>query len=60
MHPLNKKISKTLKQEPHKCTDKCKYWAFSHRESACILSDVFSVEKGEMCYEFNKKVGDVE
>ena len=33
------------------CDDKCKYFRFPHLEVACVLSSVFSVKKGEVCFE---------
>lgn len=34
-----------------KCDKSCKHYtvAFEHRERACILSDVYSVNKGQLC-----------
>ena len=32
------------------CDAGCKYYKFSHLDTACVLSDVFSVKKGEDCY----------
>ena len=37
--------------EKHVCDSTCKYWRFPHLDRACVLSDVFSVCKGEMCTE---------
>ncbi len=48
-HPLNDLINRREKREA--CDEKCKYWKFPHLETACVLSDVFSVKKGELCYE---------
>ncbi len=37
------------------CNPTCKYWAFPHLDKACILSDVFSVKQGSLCFEYLKK-----
>jgi len=36
------------------CSDECKYFAFPRLDRACVLSDVYSVRKGEMCFTFEK------
>ena len=36
----------------HVCDESCKYWRFTHLDTACVLSPVFSVPKGEMCAEY--------
>ncbi len=55
-HPINDAINKQSGKTPVPCTAKCKYWKFPHLDRACVLSDVYSVAKGELCYEFNRKV----
>lgn len=55
-HPLCIKLNKTEGLVPKPCTDKCEYWKYPCLKTACILSDVFSVRKGELCYEFKEKV----
>lgn len=37
------------------CNDGCKFWKYPHLENACILSEVFSVTKGSLCYEYISK-----
>ena len=37
------------------CNPECKFWKFPNLDRACVLSEVFSVEKDEPCYEFKKK-----
>jgi hypothetical protein len=51
-HPINDAINKAEGREGHTCDDGCKYWKFPHLDTACELSDVFSVNKGELCYEY--------
>jgi len=51
-HPLNDIINRAAGRNPVPCTDKCKYWRFPRSDCACELSSVFSVGKGEPCYEF--------
>jgi len=54
-HKINDMLNKTWKRPATPCNDKCKYWAFPHLDRACRLSDVYSVRKGEPCYEFMKE-----
>jgi len=54
-HPINDLINKIEKRKPVNCNENCKYWEFPHLETACVLSDVFSVAKGKPCYEFEPK-----
>ena len=51
-HPKNDMINIIEGREPMKCNKTCEYWAFPHLNRACVLSDVFSVLKGENCYEY--------
>jgi hypothetical protein len=37
------------------CDTGCKYYVFSHSEVPCVLSDVYSVKKGEKCYIYEVK-----
>ena len=50
-------LDKSLRVKKHKCDNSCKYYqiAFEHRDRACVLSDVFSVKKGELCSTHEKK-----
>ena|GEM_PF-2212502 len=50
-------MAKIEGREKHTCDLTCRYWKFPHRDKACILSDVFSVRKGEMCAEYEQKIG---
>jgi hypothetical protein len=45
------KINEVLdsKSTKIKCDKTCKNYAFEHREVACVLSDVYSVKKNELC-----------
>ena len=54
-HKINDMINILEKKEAVKCNETCKYWKFPHLDCACILSDVFSVNKNEPCYEYEKK-----
>lgn len=49
MHPLARELDKNEKKM--KCDQSCKNYmiAFDHRDSACCLSDVYSVKRGELC-----------
>jgi len=37
------------------CDEGCKNWKFPHLENACVLSEVFSVQKGEGCFIYEAK-----
>jgi hypothetical protein len=54
-HPINDKINKLEGRKAIPCDNNCKYWKFAHLETACVLSGVFSVKKGELCYEYQEK-----
>jgi len=54
-HPLNDLINRREKRKAVVCNESCEYWKFPHLETACVLSEVFSVKKGEPCYEFRPK-----
>jgi hypothetical protein len=49
-HKICDFLDKTEGKIPQICDDKCEYFKFLHLEVACVLSEVFSVRKGEMCY----------
>ena len=50
-------LDKLAGTKKHSCDNTCKYYekAFEHNEKACVLSDVFSVKKGEMCSTYELK-----
>jgi len=39
------------------CDSGCKYYRFDHLDTACVLSEVYSVKKSQPCYiyEFKKE-----
>ena len=43
--------------EPVPCNKSCENWMsyLEHRERACCLSDVYSVRKGEPCYNYKQQ-----
>lgn len=51
-HPLNDLLNRREGKTPVPCNDTCKYWRFPHLSCACTMSSVFSVNKGELCYEY--------
>lgn len=51
-HPLNDLINRAEGREPTPCDNGCKYYRFPHLPCACTLSEVFSVNQGEPCYEY--------
>jgi hypothetical protein len=54
-HMIHEVLSKAEKIKPIQCSEKCEYFKFPHLERACVLSDVFSVLKGELCYSYKLK-----
>lgn len=54
-HPKNDLINRVENKERTICNPNCKYWKYPHLETACSMSSVFSVKKGELCYEFEFK-----
>jgi hypothetical protein len=54
-HPINDAINRIEKRKAVPCNSKCKYWKYPHLDTACVLSEVYSVKKYEPCYEFEKK-----
>jgi len=56
-HPLNDLINRREKRTAVKCNNTCKYWQFPHLETACVLSEVYSVKQGEPCFEYVEKEG---
>lgn len=55
-YPINDKINKFANKQSHKCDNTCKNFAFPHLSRAYILSEVYSVLKGEECYEYQKNI----
>jgi hypothetical protein len=37
------------------CDDGCKNYRFDHLNRACVLSEVYSVDKGKPCYIYDPK-----
>lgn len=54
-HPLNDVFNRLENRKPVPCNDGCEYWQFPHLPCACVLSEVFSVNKEELCFEFTPK-----
>ena len=54
-HKLNDIINKIEKRKSTPCNNTCEYYRFPHLERACILSEVYSVRKGELCFEYKAK-----
>ncbi len=55
-HKINDLLNKAEGRTAEVCDSDCKNFRFPHLDNACVLSEVFSVRKGEMCYikEFDK------
>ena len=47
MHPINRALDKN--KPKRNCSKECKNFKFPHRDTACVLSDVYSVKIGEPC-----------
>ncbi len=56
-HPMNDAINRAEGREPVPCNETCKYWTFPNLDTACVLSPVFSVRKGEPCFEYVAREG---
>lgn len=54
-HILNDFFGRLEGKKPIRCNDKCEYYKFPHLPCACVLSEVFSVNKNEFCYTFKDK-----
>ena len=54
-HPINDKLNRLEGRTKVPCNESCKYWAFPHLGTSCVLSSVFSVKKGQLCFEYTKK-----
>jgi len=54
-HPINDLLNRAEGRKAVNCNESCKYWKFPHLETACILSEVFSVPKGQPCFEYVPK-----
>lgn len=58
-HAIDQKLdyhfSKITGQEAILCNERCKFWRFPNSDRPCVLSDVFSVLRGEPCCKFVDK-----
>ena len=55
-HPIDAKLDRLWAiTKPVPCNKRCKYWKFSNSDRPCVLSDVFSVLRGQPCYKFVDK-----
>jgi hypothetical protein len=55
VHPIAEKLDKLEGKKSTPCNEDCRYWKFPHLDTACVLSDVFSVRKRQPCYIFEKR-----
>ena len=51
-HSILEVLAKAEGKHKHICDSTCIYWKFPHLDIACVLSDVFSVKKGDLCTEY--------
>lgn len=56
-HPLCDLMNAVEKRKPHPCDNTCEYFRFPHLRRACVLSEVFSVLQGDMCFEYKEVNG---
>lgn len=54
-HLINDVLNRIEGRRTVPCNDQCRHWKFPHLETACVLSDVFSVKKDVPCFEFEPK-----
>lgn len=54
MHKLNELLDRDKKKKP--CDSGCPYYTFDHLDRPCVLSEVYSVKKGEMCAIYVEKL----
>lgn len=43
-------------KQARKCDSGCKNYMFDHLDTACVLSEVYSVRKNEPCYIYEVKL----
>lgn len=55
-HKINDMFNRLEKRETVLCNSSCEYWMFGHLRRPCVLSDVYSVNQNEPCYEYKKRV----
>ena len=53
--PILDLLDRLERKDPKKCNSGCIHYRFDHLERACILSEVYSVKKGEPCYIYEAK-----
>jgi len=58
VHPISIALDRIVGKKAVACNSECEYWKFPHLETACVLSDVFSVCKGQPCFVFKAKKGE--
>jgi len=54
MHPINEALDRGMKKKP--CDSGCPYYRFDHLDVPCVLSDVYSVKKGQPCAIYEEKL----
>ena len=47
MHKINEVLDRNLPKKA--CDSGCPNYRFDHLDTACVLSDVYSVKKGQQC-----------
>jgi hypothetical protein len=49
---INIMFGKMEGKKPIPCSPACKHYHFPHLDRPCVLSEVYSVKKGELCYNY--------
>ncbi len=49
------KLAKKVGMRKKRCDKGCEYFKFPHLKNACVLSVVYSVNKGDGCYIYKAK-----
>ena len=55
-HPKNDILNRLEGKTAKDCDSGCGYWAFPHLATACVLSSVFSVKKGDPCFIYKERL----
>ena len=55
-NPICTALDKVEGKKARKCDSGCKYYRFDHLDTACVLSEVYSVRKNEPCYVYELKL----
>lgn len=57
-HPICDALDRAEGKTARKCDSGCKHYHFDHLDTACVLSEVYSVRKQQPCYIYEIKLED--